>query len=187
MPLVQSRLTLVLCLMFLTGLAGCGQTSSDNAPNPGPRAGVGVPPLSKQGPSPGNNPLTPITPAANHVPLASSDKPGLASGKWIVPERDSLAQRDKLILKPESAPNGETEGQDNVPVAGIPDSIAKDLDSLDALERLQAMNHWDSQGTKAPLDPLFAALDDEDGRVREKAAEIIERYYAIEQEQGRAE
>ena len=72
-------------------------------------------------------------------------------------------------------------------VAEIPESIAKDLDSPDALMRLQAMNHWDTQGIKAPLDPLFAALDDEDGRVRIKATEIIERYYAIEQEQGRTE
>jgi HEAT repeat protein len=45
------------------------------------------------------------------------------------------------------------------------------------------MNHWEAQGTKAPLDPLFAALDDEDVYVRAKATEIIERYWVAEQEQ----
>jgi len=47
------------------------------------------------------------------------------------------------------------------------------------------MNHWEAQGTKAPLDPLFAAMDDEDEVVRAKATEIIERYWAAEQEQKR--
>jgi hypothetical protein len=47
------------------------------------------------------------------------------------------------------------------------------------------MNHWEAQGTKAPLDPLFEALDDEDAHVRAKATEIIERYWAAEQERER--
>ena len=182
----RSRLALLLSLTLLAGLVGCGQTSSDKAPSLESRASVGGPPLSKQGPSPGNNPLTPVTPAASPVPLASGDKPGIPSGQETVLERD-FGQGGKLTLKPESAPNGEIDGEDKLPVLDIPESIAKGLDSPDAHERLQAMNHWEVKGAKAPLAPLFAALDDEDGRVREKATEIIERYYAIEQEQGRTE
>ena len=99
-----------------------------------------------------------------------------------VPGGDNAGQGDKLS-KFAGAPNVETDGRDTLPVLGIPDSIAKGLDSPDARERLQAMNHWEAQGTKAPLDPLFAAMDDEDEVVRGKATEIIERYWAAEQEQ----
>ena len=69
-----------------------------------------------------------------------------------------------------------------MPVPGIPDAIAKALDSPNARERLQAMDHWEAQGTKAPLDLLFVAMDDEDEVVRRKATEIIERYWDAEHE-----
>ena len=61
-------LALLLSLMLLTGLSGCGPASSDHAPNLELRASVGVPPLSEQGPSPRNDP---VTPAASPLPRAS--------------------------------------------------------------------------------------------------------------------
>jgi len=97
---------------------------------------------------------------------------------------DNIGQGDKLA-KSSGTPNVEPDGRDKLPVSGIPESIVKALDSPYARDRLQAMNHWEAQGTKAPLAPLFAALDDEDEYVRTKATEIIERYWAAEQEQKR--
>ena len=173
----RSYIALLLSLMLLTGLAGCGQTSSDSAPSLGSRASTNG--SAARDPGQGEKTFSP--------PISSANQAGIPLGKGTAPARENIGQEDKLVLKPESAPNVETDGLDNLSVAGIPDSIAKDLDSPDALVRLQAINHWEAQGTKAPLDPLFAALDDEDGRVRVKATEIIERYYAIEQEQGRTE
>ena len=173
----RSRLALLLSLMLLAGLVGCGQTSPDSAPISGSRistSGTAARDLGQ-----GSKILSPT--------ISSATQAGTPLGKGTAQARESIDQEDKLVLKPESEPNGETDGRDNLSVAEIPESIAKDLDSPDAFMRLQAMNHWDTQGIKAPLDPLFAALDDEDGRVRIKATEIIERYYAIEQEQGRTE
>jgi hypothetical protein len=87
------------------------------------------------------------------------------------PRRGQHRQGDKLLTKPASTPNVETDGRDKLPVPGIPDSIAKGLDSPDASERLLALDHWKGQGTKAPPKPLFVAMEDEDEVVRRKAIE----------------
>src|SRR6267143_6699858 len=57
--LLCPRLTLLLSLMLLAGVAGCGPASSDNAPSLESRASVGGLPLFKQGPTPRNDPFTP--------------------------------------------------------------------------------------------------------------------------------
>ena len=115
-------------------------------------------------------------------PLATGIRPGATSRTGTAAGKGNLGQGDKLPLKPEGLPTAEPDGRDTLSVPGIPESIAKNLDSLDARVRLQAMNHWEAQGTTAPLDPRFTALDDEDEVVRAKATEIIERYWAAEQE-----
>src|SRR5713101_5744698 len=84
--LLCSRLALLLSLTLLAGLAGCGPASSDNAPSLESRAGVGGPLLSKQGPSPRNDPFTS---AASPVPLALVNGPGAAAGTGTVPGGDS--------------------------------------------------------------------------------------------------
>jgi hypothetical protein len=81
---------------------------------------------------------------------------------------------------------GTVPGGDKLPVPGIPKSIAKDLDSPDARFRIKALNHWDTKGTKAPLDPVFEALEDENEAVRAKATAIIEQRWAAEQEKERS-
>ncbi len=172
-------LAMLLSLMLLAGLAGCGPASPDNAPSLESRASVSGTPLPKQGPSLRNDPFTP---AASPLPLASVNGTSSALGTGTVPGGDNIGQGDKLLSKPAGAPNVETDGRDKLPVPVIPDSIAKGLSSSDASERLQAMNHWEAQGTKAPLDPLFVAMDDEDEGVRRKATEIIERYWDAEHE-----
>lgn len=97
---------------------------------------------------------------------------------------DNIGQGDKLS-KPAGTPNVETDGRDKLPVPGIPDSIAKGLDSPDARVRLQALDHWEKKGSKAPLDPLFEAMEDEDEAVRAKATAIIEQQWTIEHERER--
>ena len=168
MPSSQSSLTLLLSLMFLVGLTGCGQTSSDNAPSLGSRASVGGPPLSKQGPSPGNNPLTPVTPAASPVPLASGNKPGVPSGKETI----TGGERPLVVPAPSSQPT------DSVDALVVPAWIAKELDSPDAGARIRALETWVQSAPPGSIDPLILAYEDKDERVRARAMELIEQDWA---------
>ena len=161
-------LALLLSLIFLTGLTGCGQTSSDSAPSLGSRASVGGPPLSKQGPSPGNNPLAPVTQAASPVPLASGDKPGIPSGK----ETATGGERPLAVPAPSSQP------ADSVDALVVPAWIAKELDSPDAGARIRALETWVQSAPPGSIDPLILAYEDKDERVRARAMELIEQDWA---------
>ena len=171
MPSSQS-LPLFLSLMLIMGLVGCGPASSDKASNLESGASVGGP--GAQGMGQGGKQFIP--------PSASKDGTGSTSGRVLIPERDNLGQGSGLPSRPAGTPNLESDGNDKLPVTGIPDSIAKGLDSPDARERLRALNHWGEKGIKAPLDPLFEALEDEDDAVRAKATAIIEQQWTIERE-----
>jgi len=97
---------------------------------------------------------------------------------------DIVRQGDKLPLKTDSTSDIEADGRDKLPVPGIPKAIAKGLDSPLVLDRLQALDHWEKKGSKAPLDPVFEALEDENEAVRAKATAIIEQQWATERERG---
>ncbi len=168
MPLSQSHLTLVLCLMLLAGVAGCGQASPDKAPSLESRASGSVPSLSKQGPSSGNNPLTPVTPAASPVPLASGDKPGILSEK----ETAQGGDRPLAVPAPSSQP------ADSVDSLVVPAWIAKELDSPDAGVRIRALETWVQSAPPGSIDPLILAFEDKDERVRARAMELIEQDWA---------
>ncbi|MBX3302466.1 MAG: hypothetical protein KF693_09645 [Nitrospira sp.] len=64
----------------------------------------------------------------------------------------------------------------------IPQTITNDLSSPDARVRYRALDHWEDKDSKAPLDPVFEAMEDEDEAVREKATTIVEQRWAEEQE-----
>jgi hypothetical protein len=64
----------------------------------------------------------------------------------------------------------------------IPQSVEKDLGSSDARVRYLALDYWEAKDSKAPLDPVFEAMEDEDEAVRAKATAIVEQYWAAEQE-----
>ena len=175
---LSPHLELLLSLLFLAGLAGCGPASSDNAPSLESRASVSG--SATQVTGQGGNQLIP--------PLASENRAGSASGRGAAPGGDNAGLGDGLPLRPDGKPNGDADGREKLPVPiipGIPDSVAKDLDSPDVRVRLLALNHWTTSKTTASLDPLFAALEDEDEAVRAKATEIIERYWVVEQERER--
>jgi len=157
--------------MLLAGLAACGPASSDNAPNIGSRANVSGPAVgsARQGEK-GFNSF-----------VVSGNETGSVSGKDKVPGGDNISQGEKLG-KSAGTTNVETDSRDKVPFPGIPDSIAKGLESPDARERIQALDHWEKKETKAPLDPVFEAFEDENEAVRAKATAIIEQQWAIERE-----
>ena len=159
---------LFLSLILLMALAGCGQASPDKAPSLESRASVGVPPPSKQGSSSGNNPLTPVTPAAIPVPLASGDKPGSPSGKETVPGRDPLL----TIPVPASQP------ADSAGALVVPTWMAKELDSPDAGIRIRALETWVQSAPPGSIDPLILAYEDKDERVRVRAMELTEQDWA---------
>ena len=166
MPPSQSHLTLVLCMMLLTGLAGCGQASPDKAPSLESRASV--PPPSKQGPSAGKNPLIPVTPEAAPVPLASGNKTDNVAGNGTVPGGDS----------PSAAPVPSTKSADSLDGLVVPAWIAKELDSPDVGTRLRALETWAQSAPPGAVDPLILAFEDKDERVRARAMELIEQDWA---------
>lgn len=152
------RLALLPGLLLLVGLSGCGPAPSDNAPRLEPRASLGgtfeLQPVSQHTPPPRTDPFTP---AARPVPLAApsaaNHAPAPAAQEEPVPEH--------LVL---------------------PTWIAEALNAPEVSVRLLALDAWAQQGAHASLDPLIVALDDEDEDVQTKAIDIIERYWAIEQE-----
>jgi hypothetical protein len=154
--------------MLLTGLAGCGQTSSDSAPSVGSRASVGVQPLSPQGPSPGNNPLAPVTSAASPVPLPLDEKPGISSEKETAPG----GSRSLAVPVPPS------QSTDSVDALVVPAWMAKELDSPDAGIRIRALETWAQSAPPGSIDPLVLAYEDKDERVRARAMELIEQDWA---------
>ncbi len=160
----QSRLALLLGLMFLAGLAGCGQAPSNNVSSLESHGSVSESPLSKQGPSPGNHPVTPVTQAASPVPLASGDGIGFASGKGSVQGVDS----------PHAVPVPSPKPADSPEPLGMPTWMAKDLDSPDVATRLHALDMWAQSAPPGAVDPLILASEDKDEQVRARAMELIE-------------
>ena len=172
------RQALLLYVVLLAGLAGCGPASSDNAPNLGPRVSVAGPTPAQKSPAPRNDPAPP---SASPVPLAADNETGPASVRRIDSGGDNANQGGRQLLKSAGASNGITDGRDQSPIPSIPDSIIKGLDSPDARVRLLTLDHLKEPKTMASLDLLFAALEDEDEAVRAKATEIIERHWTAEQ------
>jgi hypothetical protein len=161
----RSWLTLLLSLMFFAGLAGCGPASSDNAQSLESRASVGGPSVSKQSPSPRNDPFTP---AANPVSLAWGNETGVASGKGTVPGWQG----------PQAVPVSSSKPADVLEPLVVPAWIAKDLESPDVGTRLRALDTWVQSAPPEADDPLILALENKDERVRARAMELIEQSWA---------
>ena len=154
MSLRHPHLTWLLGLMFLAGLGACGPAPTDKPPRLEPGASLGGPSQSPSVSQSAPAPRTdPVTPAASAGALPSIRSP------------DAHIQ----------AGSGET-------LIG-PDRMSAALRSPDVRVRLWALDHWEQHAPTKSLDPLIEALDDEDEDVQEKASAIIERYWAVEQEQ----
>jgi hypothetical protein len=148
---------LLLGLTFFAGLLGCGPASSDSTPNVGPRANVGGP----------------------------VGRDGSGSERGVVLGGNNIDQADKLPPKSDGISDVDSNGREKQPASVMADPITKDLDSPDAHVRLRALDRLGKQGIAGRLEPLIAALEDEDEDVRTRATEIVERYWAAEQAQGR--
>jgi len=170
--LLFSHLALLLSLTLLAGLAGCGPASSDNAPNLGQSASVGGPLLSKQCPSPRNDPFTS---AASPVPLALVNGPGAAAGMGTVPGGDSPNAVPVLSSEP------------GHPVDGliVPEWMAQKLNSPNVRVRLRALETWAQSAPPGAIDPLILAFEDQDERVRARAQQLIEQDWARKAEAGK--
>ena len=166
----RSCLALLLGLMLLAGLAGCGSASSDNATSLESRVSVGGPTLSKQGPSPGNNPLTPVTQAATPTPLALGNETGAMPGSKTVSGGDN----------PQARPSPSSKPADELAPLVVPEWMAKELDSPDVGARLRALERWVQTAPPGAIDPLILAYENQDERVRARAMELIEENWARE-------
>ena len=155
------HLVLLLSLLLLAGLAGCGPASSDNAPSLEPRASPDGLSLSKQSPLPRNDPFTT---AASPVPLASVNGTGSASGRGTVPGGDS----------PQAGPVPSSEPAHLVDGQVVPKWMAKELDSPDVGVRLRALETWAQSAPPGAVGPLILALKDKDERVQARAMELLE-------------
>jgi hypothetical protein len=164
----QPCLAMLLSLMLLAGLAGCGPTSSDNAPSLESRASVGGPPLPKQSPIPGRNPVTPATQSTSPTTLASGNEIALASGRGIDPGEDS----------PNAVSAKSTKPAEVLEPLVVPAWMAKELDSPDVGTRLRALDTWVQSAPPGADDPLILALENKDERVRARAMELIEQNWA---------
>ena len=160
----QFRPVLFLSLILLIGLAGCGQTSSDNPPSLGPRASVGAAPVSKLSPSTGNNSVTPVSPTVNPIPLALGKATSGALGKETGSGEGSSHGVPFPPSKLEDLPESFL----------VPTWMAKELDSPDVATRLRALDVWAQSAPPGSVDPLILASEDKDERVRARAMELIE-------------
>ena len=163
--LLCSHLALLLSLMLVAGLAGCGPASSDNTPSLESRASVGGPSLSEQGPSPRNDPFTS---AASPVPLALVNGPGAAAGSGTVPGGDS----------PHAVPVLSSEPGHPVDGLVVPEWMAQKLNSPNVRVRLRALETWAQSAPPGAVDPLILAFEDKDERVRARAQQLIEQDWA---------
>jgi len=92
---------------------------------------------------------------------------------------------EKKVYRAGVSEQGENQSQSVSP--SIPQSIEEDLGSPDARVRYRALDYWEAKDSKAPLDPVFDALEDQDETVRGRATEIVERHWAVEQEREKRE
>ena len=174
--LVCPRLTLLMSLMLLAGLAGCGSASSDNAPTLGPRASLGGPPSSQKNPSPRTDPFASAarSATASPVPLTLENGTGSVPGRGTVPVGDS----------PKAAPAPSAKPANPMDALDIPVWIAKDLDSPDVDTRLRALETWVLIAPVGSIDPLILAYGNDDERVRTRAMELIQQDWARAADRG---
>jgi hypothetical protein len=164
---VCSRLSLTMSLLLLTGLAGCGPASSDNAPTLGSSASQGEPSFSHKNPSLGTDPFASVASSATASPAPFA----LENGTGSVPEKGKVPAGDS----PKAAPTTTSTKQPN-PMADlvVPAWFAKDLASPDVDTRLRALDTWLLTASGGSLDPLILAFENDEERVRARAMELIQ-------------
>lgn len=141
----QLRLLVAGCLL-LAGTAGCGSPVSDNPANARLGAGSSKP----------------------------EDRTGAAQSRTVKSGQNDPAP-SKVADSIGAMPSQTAIPRDVDDRLNIPDSVAKGLGSSDARDRYRALDYWEKKDSKAPMDPVFDALADDDPAVRDKAAAIIDK------------
>ena len=154
----QPCLAMLLSLMLLAGLTGCGPASSDGAPSLESHAIVSGP-VARGAGQEGKTVITPIS---------SGNEPGAASGKGTVPGGDS----------PHAVPVLSSEPGHPVDGLVVPEWMAQRLNSPNARVRLKALETWAQSAPPGAVDPLILAFEDKDERVRARAQQLIEQAWA---------
>lgn len=158
---VRRGLTTAGCLSLLW-MVGCGAPSSDKVPGQESRAAIA-----------GSNQNA----TSQHINQGTG-RPGFFSNASQAANASSSSQEQRLA--------GKTDEDIQPTALNLPGSIATDLNSPDARDRVRALNYWEEKtAAKTPLDPVFEAMEDEDEAVRAKATAIVEQRWAAEQEKER--
>lgn len=161
--LVCPRLTLLMCLMLLAGLAGCGPASSDNAPTLGQRVSQSKPALVQENQPPR---IDFIASAASSTATSSSS---LAS-ESSMPARATIP----VEASPKAAPASSTKPANPMDILEVPAWFTKDLASPNVDTRLRALDTWVLTAPVGSIDPLILAYGtDDDERVQARAMELI--------------
>lgn len=117
-------------------------------------------------------------------PMTYATQAGRASIPSSLPV--SNRTRDEKKIEEENANQTASVSQSgehtSTSISALPLSVAKDLHSPEARDRYRALDHWETKNSKASLDPVFEALEDDDPAVRAKATAIVERYWEAEEE-----
>lgn len=143
----RRRTLLVVGCLLLAGVIGCGQPASDKPANVELHAANGKPEDRKGAVQPSAGKSGQVDPASK----VATSPTGTPLPLTAVP-RDA---DDRL---------------------NIPDAVAKDLGSSDARDRYRALEYWEKKDSKAPIDPIYDAMEDDDPSVRAKAAAILKQY-----------
>lgn len=138
---------LVVGCLLLVGTVGCGSPASDKPASTELREGNGKP-EARSGT---------IQPPAGK-PRQTDPAPTTVVGSSGVTPSPTAIPRD---------------ADDRL---NIPDTVAKDLGSSDARDRYRALDYWEKKDSKAPIDPIYDAMEDDDPSVRAKAAAILQQY-----------
>jgi len=116
-------------------------------------------------------------------PMVSTSQAEKASAPHSVPVGDTAMVEKKTEWNVSgAAPVNQSERRTPASISPIPLSVAKDLQSPEGRDRYRALDYWEAKDSKAPLDPVFEAMEDDDPAVRAKATAIVEQYWAAEQE-----
>ncbi|MFO0777785.1 MAG: hypothetical protein U0223_09315 [Nitrospira sp.] len=138
---------LVVGCLLLAGTVGCGSPASDKPANAELRAGNGKPEARTVAvPPPAGK-----SAQADSAPTKADGSTGVTPSPTAIPRDDD----DRL---------------------NIPDTVAKDFGSSDARDRYRALDYWEKKDSKAPIDPVYDAMEDDDPAVRAKAAAILKQY-----------
>lgn len=138
---------MVVSCLFLAGTVGCGSPASDKASSAELRAGNG-----------------------KSEDRAGAIQPPAGKPRQTDPAPTTVVGSAGAIPSPTAIP------RDDGDRLNIPDAVAKDLGSSDARDRYRALDYWEKKDSKAPIDPIYDAMEDDDPSVRAKAAAILQQY-----------